>query len=236
MSRRLESRSARRKRRFVQAGAIAALMALLLGLVAAGLDTGGDDQAETTTTTQTTIPLNDEARELLALLEKDRDATFHARYAASSAKEPNAAIQIETWRKPPRVRQDTIITTGANRLHSMALLLGDGQSVQCAQLGQSGWSCQSKPAGPTDDLLLGGVREQLGKGPVTAKDDVIDGRQVRCFTLTVEGQASELCATEAGIPVRVNAQGSNLRLVGFDAQFDDSVFTPPAQPVPAAGT
>ena len=233
----MESRSARRQRRLVQAGAIGLLMALMLGLVAAGLDTGGDGgQADTTTTTETTIPLNADARELLALLEKDRDATFHARYTASSSKEPDAAIQIETWRKPPRVRQDTIITTGANRLHSMAFLFGDGQSVQCAQLGQSGWSCQSKPAGPTDDLLLGGVREQLGKGPVTARDDVIDGRRVRCFTLTVKGEASELCATEAGIPVRVTAPGSNLRLVGFDAQFDDAVFTPPAQPVPAAGS
>lgn len=220
----------------MRVGAIAALMAMIAGLLAAGLTIDSSDEESEEETTTTTVPLNDAGRELIALLEKDRSATFHARYQASSAQQPNATIEIETWRRPPRVRQDSVITTQTGRVHTIALVLGDGQAVRCAQLGQSGWSCQTRAAEPTDDLLFGGVREQLGKGPVTVKDDVIDGRPVRCFTLTVvaENKSSELCATEAGVPVRVSAEGANMRLIGFDADFDNAVFTPPAQPVPAS--
>lgn len=225
--------SRRTRRPAVVVGAIATLVALTLTLVAASVGgdrlTRDDDDGSTTTT----IPLNAAARELLALLEKDKEATFHAEYAATSAEQPDASIVIETWRKPPRVRQDSRITSANKQtIHTVALLLGE-RAVRCAQLSQSAWSCRSRPQdATTDDLLFGGVRDQLGKGPVTARDDVIDGRRVRCFTLRAEGRTSELCATPAGIPVRVQSEGAGLRLVGFDTTVDDEVFVPPAEPTP----
>lgn len=228
----------RTQKRWVVAVAIGTLVALTLALVTATIGTDGAEETAASTSTSTTVPLNDAGRELLALLEKDKAAVFHARYTASSSEQPNASIVVETWRKPPRVRQDTEVTSGGQRLKSIALLLGD-VSVQCAQLGEAQWSCQRKPQSETaGDLLFGGVREQLGKGPVTARDDVIDGERVRCFTLEAEGKRSELCARPDGIPVRVQSStGSSLRLVGFDPTVSDEVFVPPAEPTdaPAGG-
>lgn len=226
----------RTQQRWVVAVAIGTLVALTLALVTASI--GGDGASvasSSTSTTATTVPLNDAGRELLALLEKDKNATFHARYTATSAEQPNAAIVVETWRKPPRVRQDTAVTSGGQRLTSIALLL-EGTSIRCAQLGEAPWSCQRQAVDESaGDLLFGGVREQLGKGPVTVRDDVIDGTRVRCFTLEAEGKKSELCAREDGIPVRVQSStGASLRLIGFDAAVNDEVFVPPAEPSPAS--
>ncbi len=231
----MATRHRRKQQRWVVALAIATLVALTMALVTTmvGTDSGGVNTGAGSTTTSTTVPLNEAGRELLALLEKDKNATFHARYAASSAEQPNASIVIETWRKPPRVRQDSEITSNGQRVRTIALLLGE-TAIRCAQLGQETWSCRSRPQeAEVEDLLFGGVREQLGKGPVTARDDVIDGRGVRCFTLEAEGRRSELCATPDGVPVRVqSSEGASLRLVGFDATVSDEVFVPPAEPTP----
>ena len=231
----MATRHRRKQQRWVVGLAIGTLVALVMALVTTmvGTDSGGVDTGTSTSTTDTTIPLNDAARELLALLEKDKNATFHARYAASSAEQPNASIMIETWRKPPRVRQDSEITSNGQRLKTISLLLGE-TAIRCAQLGDQSWSCRSRPQeSDVEDLLFGGVRDQLGKGPVTARDDVVDGRGVRCFTLEAEGRRSELCATPDGVPVRVeSSEGASLRLVGFDATVSDEVFVPPAEPTP----
>lgn len=230
------SRPNRKRPRWVVGVAIGTLVALFaaLALASVGSDGSGDSDAAASTSTSTTVPLNDAGRELLALLEKDKNATFHARYSASSAEQPNAAIVIETWRKPPRVRQDSEVTAGGQRLKSSAYLLGD-VAIRCAQLGEAQWSCQRAAQDASADLLFGGVRDQLGKGPVTVRDDVVDGTKVRCFTLEAEGKRSELCARDDGVPVRVQSStGASLRLIGFDATVSDEVFVPPAEPTPAS--
>lgn len=223
----------RKQQRWVVGMAIGVLVALVgaLALAAVG-DLGGDEASVEPTSTTTTVPLGPEGRELLALLDKGTSGTtFHARYSASSAEEPTATITIETWRKPPRVRQDSEITSNNQRLTTSVFVLGD-VSIRCGRFGDAAWSCQRQSVDEADsDALFSGVREQLGKGPVTAKDDVVDGQKVRCFTLSVEGKQSEMCLTSDGIPVRVrSSEGATMRLVGFDPTVSDEVFVPPAEP------
>jgi hypothetical protein len=222
------------RRRVIAIVAVLAVLALVAGIASAGFTGSGSrsGSSRSKSTTSTTVPLNAAGRELLALLEKDKAATFHARYQATSAAQPDAAITIETWRKPPKVRQDSTVTSKGQSLKSLALVLGDG-AVRCVQLSGAEWSCKSRPSeGDADDLLFGGVRDELAKGQVSVKDDVVDGRPVRCFTLAAEGRSSELCATAQGVPVRVVSGGSSLHLVGFDAAVSDEVFVPPAPPTP----
>ena len=88
------------------------------------------------------------------------------------------------------------------------------------------WQC--RPEAPGGDPLVGAVRERLAQGDVRARNDEIDSREVRCFTIASPGgDTNELCATEDGVPVLVSGGESKLRLVALETDVDPTVFQPP---------
>lgn len=215
---------------------VVAVLVVLVGLVAGSAlsVTGGDDsddpeRAEPTTTIDART-LSATARELVALLDEAKRHTYHARYTASSPElADNAQIRIETWRRPPRVRQDNELPFQGRMVATSVFVRPEG-GVQCRRVGDQPWNCQALPPEKAADAdsLTGGVREQLQKGSVSARNATVEQRQVRCFTLTVDGKESELCATSEGVPVRVRSGASEVRLVQLDTEVSDGVFDPPA--------
>jgi hypothetical protein len=70
---------------------------------------------------------------------------------------------------------------------------------------------------------------QVSRLGVVATDNTIAGEAVRCFALTYEGSASELCLTHDGIPLRVTTGSTHLELMALSrVSPPDSVFVPPA--------
>lgn len=196
-----------------------------------------DDDPTDVDTTSTTVDrksLGPEARELLDLLERQRKATYHARYAAASPDLEGGAIRIETWQSPPRIRQDSEVRVAGQLAKTTSLALPGG-AVRCTQIGDDPWQCRRVPAGqPTGaEPVSAQAVEQLRSGSVSARDTTIGGRAVRCFGLSVGEQSSELCLTGQGVTVRVSAGGSSLELAELETEVDDAVFEPPAPVAPA---
>jgi hypothetical protein len=139
---------------------------------------------------------------------------------------------LETWQVPPLARQDSEVRSEDQLLRTRALVRPDGQ-VRCVQVDPAPWTCRrgADAASPADPLA--GFRDRLREGTVAARDATIDGRAVRCFRLTTAEGTSELCALpDNGIPVRVSAAESELRLVTLDTDpVPPEHFEPPAEPV-----
>ena len=214
--------------------AVLAVVAVLVTTFATFVSIDTDETASPTTTT-TTAPVSTEdlgpaAQELVALLEAAKDETYHAEFEGTSPESPDSVIRLETWQRPPFVRQDSSLTVAGQLARTASFALPDG-GVRCTRIGEQPWSCRS--AGPGElsaDALSGSVLERLATSDVRVRSTAVDGVDVKCFTLTsaTEG-SSELCVDEAGVAVRVRSGGSELRRVVFDAQVgDDSVFEPPA--------
>jgi hypothetical protein len=215
---------------------IAGVLVILVGLVGAsaitmsGTGEPEDQDVARSTTTIDAKSLSATGRELVALLDRAKDQTYHARYTASSPElAENAQIRIETWRRPPSVRQDNELPFQGRVVMTSVFIRPQG-SVQCRRAGDQPWNCQPIPPeqAAEADSLTGGVLEQLQKGTVIARNATVEQRQVRCFTLTVEGEDSELCATEEGVPVRVRSGSSEVRLVQLETEVPSGVFEPPA--------
>ena len=195
---------------------IVSFLAATVGVVAFSAG-GGDDGPENH---------SDDAEELLELLDKRDDATYHAKYEATA---PGAeALVLETWQSPPSVRQDSEIRSGTQRVR--ARVLEDGERrVRCTQLNDAGWQCRLAAAGETAGDPLASFRQRVGQGTVTADDADIEGRKVRCFELATTEGTSRLCASpETGIPVQVQGGDTELRLVTLDEAVDEALFEPPA--------
>ncbi len=234
MLRRSGGRGARRdwSRKFVVAGVVVILVGLVGASAITMSGTGERDDANDarTTTTIDAKNLSDTARELVALLDRAKAHTYHARYTASSPElADNAEIRIETWRRPPSVRQDNELPFQGRVVMTSVFIRPEG-SVQCRRAGDQPWSCQPVPPeeAAEADSLTGGVLEQLQNGTVSARNATVDQRPVRCFTLTVDGKDSELCATDEGVPVRVRSGSSEVRLVQLETEVSSGVFEPPA--------
>lgn len=166
-------------------------------------------------------------RELVSVLAKGRALTFHARYQSAPAA-TGASLVVEVWRKDGLARQDTQLDDGRQVVRTAAIRKPDGQ-VSCRRLSEEPWTCAPLPVGASSaDQLLGQVAGDLEGRTVTSRDDTVGGRAVRCFTISGEGQTSELCATPEGIPVLLSTAGARLELVELREHVDDSLFTPPA--------
>jgi hypothetical protein len=210
----------------------AVVVTLLIGAtIAAAASSIGNDRSGEATTTTTTVELTGAARELASLLDERRTRTYHARYEGSTPEV--TSIAIETWQHGTLVRQDQQVQSGSDLLQLSTFVLPTGQ-VNCVHLGTQGWTCQRAAPGqrqPVDPV--GAIRQRLGEGEVTARDANVEGRPVRCFQLTVEGDVSELCViADSGIPVRITGGTTELRLTVLEEAVDDGVFEPPA---PVAG-
>lgn len=201
---------------------------IIVAFVAAGaigLSGAGDGQGSDPVTT-TTVELSTDAKELLRLLDRRDEAVYHARYEAAAASAEG--LVIETWQAPPRVRQDSVVSAEGQSVHTIVLAL-PAERVRCANLNGGGWTCRPHGSSDADADPLASFRRRLRAGTVAARDEQIDGRSVRCFTLTTAEGASELCVLPStGIPVRVSGGTTQLRLVTLDDKVTVDVFTPPA--------
>jgi hypothetical protein len=205
-------------------------LALIVALLVAGLSglvftTSDDDNGPTTTTLG---ELSDTALELLELLQRREDETFHAVYEGTSPDAPGG-IRIETWQEPPQARQDTALGLPEGTARTSTLVLTDG-AVRCAELPPQPMACRQATAAEAGaDDPTAAIAARLREGEVTVEDTTIERRRVRCFTHTVPEGATELCVTDdTGITVRVTAADSELRLVTLDEDIPAEVFTPPA--------
>jgi hypothetical protein len=170
--------------------------------------------------------IDDGAREMVALINRGRTTTMHARYTLR-AQGLNATLEI--WRRPPRTRQDTTIALdGAPSRTSATFTLPSGNTT-CERSGTEAWSCQKGGGGePAPSEFIDQITAQLKGVPVTATTERIDARQARCFAMTVAGEAVRFCLTNAGLPVLVDSQEGTMRLIGTDNDIPEAVFAPPA--------
>jgi hypothetical protein len=201
--------------------------AVAAGLLVAALIAGVGIQATDDDTPTTTVPANltAEGRHLLDLLAQRDRQTYHARYTGSAPQ--TSSITLESWQKPPRVRQDSQVSVQGQVAHTSAFVLEEG-AVRCTQLGQAPWTCARTDSVASADPLST-IRSRLGQGSVEARDTTVSGRPVRCFRFTAEGAANELCVIpDRGIPVTVRAGDSRLDLAALDEDVPPEAFKPPA--------
>lgn len=206
-----------------------AIVALVIAAVIGALDTS-DAPEQATTSTTAPRQLTGDAQELFDLLERKNDATYHARYQGSS---PDATeVVIETWQQPPRIRQTSIASVQGRTVTASSFMLPDG-SFRCSQLGTEPWQCRASSSAEAGSDPLAAIAERLASGEVTARDDRVQERLVRCFSLRAEDGLTDLCVTpDAGIPVSVQAGESRLELVALDQAVSDTDFELPAEVTP----
>jgi hypothetical protein len=207
-----------------------ALGVVVAGLLAAVFGTtlalSGDESTPETTTTSVR-ELTGAAAELAELLETRQDEAYHARYEGQSVEA--ASIVIETWQDDEgRVRQDQILSAGGQGAHLVSLD-GDDGPVRCTQVSEQEWTCRrAAPAETAASDPVAAIRARLAEGEVIARDEQVDGEAARCFELVAGAERSELCVRpETGIPVRISAGKTELRLVLLEETVDPAAFEPP---------
>jgi hypothetical protein len=106
------------------------------------------------------------------------------------------------------------------------------RTVYCERPIDGDWVCGLLPESTqtTFSALRSGLLTGLGDQEVTARDDVIDGRDVRCFVVENAQASSELCATPEGVLVTITGPEGIFELLELSDTVDDAVFTPPATP------
>ena len=216
-----------RRGRGTAAKLLAALVVtLLVAAVGGTLAITDDDEARGPTTTS--LPeLTGAAAELAELLEDRQEVAYHARYEGQSV--DTSSIVIETWQDSDgRVRQDQILSAAGQGAHLVSID-GDDGPLRCNRVSEQGWTCRrAAPAEAAADDPIEAIRARLAEGEVTAHDEQVDDEPARCFELGAEDETSELCVRpDTGIPVRISAGPTELRLVLLEMTVDPAAFEPP---------
>lgn len=211
-----------------------------LMLAITGDDDGDDGRASdgtlptATTTTEPTRPdeaTNPEAAELYDTVIAFTERTVYAKYRVEVAARPDATSIIEVWQKDGKLRQDAIVEDPEKGEGRLAVLdLGD-RVVLCQQPPAGQFSCGlvSEEQATTYEQLRVGLLADLEDQEITARDETVEGRDLRCFTVEL-AEASELCVTESGVLARISGPQGNFELLETSDEVDDSVFVPPAEP------
>jgi hypothetical protein len=222
--------------------------ALVLLAMGAGIGLGvaamvrDDDDGDATTTqdlpveTTTTIGRPDEAAnpgaaELYDLVTAFGDLTLHAKYRVEVAGRPEATSVIEIWQKDGKVRQEATIESGPSANGKVALLDLEDRVVLCQAPPDGEYSCGlvSEEQATSFEALRTGLLTELGDQDVSVRDATVDGQQLRCFSVAV-AEASELCANEDGVLASIDSAEGTFKLLDYDTEVDEAVFTPPATP------
>lgn len=218
--------TARRPLALVVAGLVAGVALTGTGVVEL-LDRDGARPA--TATGKAGVALSAEGRELVGLLEKGLEATYHARYQSVLA-DPRAEgtrMTMDVWRRGALTRQEVAVQAQTTRTRTATFQLPP-QTFQCSQVGDNPWSC--KP--PSDAKAItppeAEIREELGRGAIKARDESIAGVPVRCFTFPAGGDLSETCLMKDGALARMTTASSRFDLVAFSSAVTDDAFVLPA--------
>lgn len=170
--------------------------------------------------------------ELLALLATGRQQTMHTRYAVRSNDEEIAAgvFQIHQWRKPPRVRLDSMSNLEGRMVRTSAFRDSDGGPVtQCMNAAPEPWSCSvASGAGAAEfDSLIATVRGELRGNMVAEFAPANPGRNTRCFRIE-SLQPIEICVTGQGVPTLISSGDARLELLEISQNVKDADFERPA--------
>ncbi len=172
-------------------------------------------------------PLDAEGQELVGLLQKGRQLTFHATYKQSGDPAPGGDVTIEVWRKGGNIRQDSHTTSGSGDNDTAGFVVG-GKATTCSKVGSEPWSCSAQPDPGTNlDGIFGSATTQLSGLDVKASDATVAGRPARCFSFPQSDGTGTICVSPDGLPLQLKINQLDLTLQDESSTVDDSVFQPP---------
>jgi hypothetical protein len=174
---------------------------------------------------------NPAAAELYDLVTEFPEKTLHATYQVTVTERPGVVSTIEIWQKDGKVRQDATIDDANGGTTKLAILDLEDRVVFCQQPPGGEYTCGlvSETQATAFDALRTNLLAEIEGQEVTVRDETINGRDVRCFSVE-SASAGELCATNDGILVRISAAEGSFELVDAEDDVDDDVFEPPATP------
>jgi hypothetical protein len=210
----------------VLAGVVVGVALTATGVVVFRGDGHGGGQGRPKPTVPTA--LSAEGRELVGLMQKSLDATYHARYQSAIA-DPRAQgtlMTMDVWRKGTLTRQEVAVQAQGSKSRSDTFQVPPNV-VSCTQVGDSPWTCKPptevKPADPPEVK----VKQELARGAITARDDTVAGVPARCFTFPAGGDVSETCLMSDGVVARMVTTSSRFELAAFSGAVPDEAFTAP---------
>jgi hypothetical protein len=188
---------------------------------------GGTDQPPAAAAAKPTA-LSPQGLELVDLLKKGLDATYHARYQSAVA-DPRAQgtqMTMDVWRKGQLSRQEVAVQAKSTRTRSDTFQLPP-RSVECTQAGDGPWACKPPSYATPGAAPEVKIEEALGRGAIDVRDETIGGLPTRCFTFPAGGDLSETCLMNDGVVARIVTPSSRFDLVALSGVVSDDDFTVP---------
>jgi hypothetical protein len=145
---------------------------------------------------------------------------MHATYRAlGDPAKLGGSLTYEVWQRPSQLREEATLVNGAGTTTRVA---------RCSQT-TSAWTCNGSGTlvapGPLE--LLTNVSGQLAGRSVTASDQAIGNRKVRCYQAGPLNDTFVLCAAANGTPVLVANGDVRYQLVTVSPSVDSNAFTLP---------
>lgn len=217
----------RRALLLVVLGVVVGAVVAVLVVLAVRKDGDGKVAGPATTTT-TTAPLSDTAKELIERLKAGGSRTFRASYSGTASE--GVTLTVDVWRKGGLARQDVVLASAGVTNELRALRLSDGTAA-CQRVAGADWVCQrTATAAASSDAagVFDAAVANLNAKVVTATDQRVADRDARCYSIAGAEGTVEICVTPDGLPVRLSSSGSQIVLSGYDPEVPDDAFTPPA--------
>lgn len=211
----------------VVGGVVLAIAATIFLTVRLSQDEGRPAAEPPTPSTSVAPGLTGAAAELVRLMEAGTKIAFDGRYTVSGSGAPGT---VRLWSRPPHLRVDTELGSGAELRRTGLFSLPSG-TVRCSSQADGPWTCKSQPDLPLGSGLLPEVFvAQLPQYSVEARVDRIADQEARCFALSnTTGQPGDLCVTPDGILLRVKSPTVTVELVALDrSPPPEQIFELPA--------
>jgi len=214
----------------------AVLLVVLLGGLIAVITNIAEDEPDTVdlgpTTTLDPSTLSAEGQELYSLVEASGAGTYHVAFTVDSSDlaSAGAAAQLEVWRDGASFREHRVGVDATGNSTTIVVGGADGV-VSCGGGVGAAPTCADAPdAEPALDSALATVVALLPDAETTVVDVTVANLPARCFTITTDEQAAEVCLTAEGIPLRVDDTS-----VRFEASLAEASIPPEILVLPAVG-
>jgi hypothetical protein len=206
-----------------------------------------DDEAATDdtldlgpTTTFDPSTLSPEGQELYALVQAGESGTYHAAFAVRSAQLESQGVGagLEVWRSGEQFREH-LVSSDATGVNTVVIMGGPEGTMNCTQAPtEAAFRCSEATSDQSAfSQAYATIIALLPDGETVARDDTVAGVPARCFTVTSEESAADLCFTPEGVPLIVDDGTLRFEATVVDANVPPEILTLPAaggQPVPAS--
>lgn len=193
--------------------------AVVFAVILIGNDGDDGERDATRPPLDDAFSLDPDRQALLALLQSARGRTAHAVYEQSNG------ARTEVWRMGERTRTETVVENPDGGVERMVSIHGPTIDVLCQQTNGGSWTCEPSEPQATFEQA---VAEELALRDVqTAAGSTIARREARCFTLSGEGDSTEVCVDDDGLIVRIASDATSMELLSSDVDVTDDDFTPP---------